>query len=105
MLMSFTIRSMAARMFCCVSARCVTSMAESIPVLNRLAIAPITSNPTAMATSSSISVKPRPRLWFRHLHDFRQYFFVNSFRPHSAEGRDQRVHLVTARRIVDAPVK
>ena len=50
MLMSLTMRSMAARMFCWVSVRCVTSMAESIPVLNRLAIAAITIRPSAMAT-------------------------------------------------------
>ena len=48
MLMSFTMRSTAARLFCWFSARCVTSMVEFIPVLNRLAIAAITIRPTAI---------------------------------------------------------
>ena len=61
MLMSFTIRSMAARIFCCVSVRCVTSIMAFKPVLNRLAIAPMTSSPSAMATSNSIRVNPLAR--------------------------------------------
>ena len=65
MLMSLTMRSMAARMFCWVSARCVTTMAEVIPVLNRLAMAVIIIKPTAMEIMSSMRLKPASEFCFR----------------------------------------
>src|ERR1700683_495865 len=57
--MSLVSKAIAARMFCCVSARCVTVKVASMPTLNRLVIARITTRPMAEATINSISVNPR----------------------------------------------
>ncbi len=59
MLKSLVISSMAARIFCCVSARCVTRMVASMPVLNRLVITIMTVKPMEEATSNSSKLKPR----------------------------------------------
>ena len=50
---------MAARMFCCVSARWATRKVESMPVLNRLAMEAITMRPRAIETISSSSENPQ----------------------------------------------
>src|SRR5271169_6822819 len=88
MLMSFTMRSMAARMFCWVSARCVTSMVEFKPVLNRLVMAAITIRPSAIETISSSSVKPCP---------FCVCVFMCLVTWSLPESRNQRLHAVGVR--------
>src|SRR5215831_5111466 len=85
-LMSFAIISMAARMLACVSARWVTRIVASIPVLNRLAMAAITMRPSAIATISSSSVNP----------SFEFCFFMIVRPMSSAPGRNQTVDGITA---------
>src|SRR6266850_2914018 len=58
MLMSLDNNSMAARMFCCNSARWVTTKVASIPDLKSVPRAAITIRPKAIETISSISVNP-----------------------------------------------
>src|SRR5215471_2179764 len=63
--MSLVMSSTPARKFCCVSARWVTRMVASMPVLNRLVAISTTVRPMDEATSNSSKLKPRCHLSVR----------------------------------------
>src|SRR5207248_10461981 len=90
--MSLLIRSMAARMFCCVSARWATRKVEFMPVLNRLAMEAITMRPSAIETVSSSSENPR----FVFCLGIIMIFIARIVFIASAEGGDQPIHRVSA---------
>src|SRR5271154_12110 len=75
-LMSLFIISIAARMFCWVSARCDTTNVAFMPVLNKLVAAPRTIRPTDMAIMSSSSENPGCVFCFRMFMVFRFVLFT-----------------------------
>src|SRR3984885_12790366 len=86
--MSLVINSMAARMFCWVSARWVTVKVAFIPIRNSWVIAMMTIRPTAEATINSRRVNPRC--------DFSKGIVMVFIRLVVAG--DQRIHVVGASR-------
>src|SRR3984957_19387959 len=77
-LMSLFIISIAARMFCWVSARCDTTNVAFMQVLNKLVAAPSTMRPTDMAIVSSSSENPGCVFCFRMFMVFKFELFAFS---------------------------